>query len=107
MHHRRQRYSTTRRGEEIVCLVVQGYANKEMAEVCHVSEQTVKDHWKHVYQKLGIHQRTALFARLLGIGSPIESNGNLPPVNKRSHQPRASARGRLLGVCAGTAGRYL
>jgi len=63
-------YSLTPREEFVVAFVLQGYANKEIAERCHISEQTVKDHLKHVYEKVGIHQRTALVARLLGTTRP-------------------------------------
>ena len=63
-------YSLTPREECVVSFVLQGYANKEIAKRCHISEQTVKDHLKHVYEKVGIHQRTALLARLLGTTEP-------------------------------------
>ncbi len=51
---------------EIGHWVLQGLSNKEVAARCFITEQTVKDHLKHIYQKLGIHQRSRLFARLLG-----------------------------------------
>jgi DNA-binding NarL/FixJ family response regulator len=63
-------YSLTPREKLVVSFVLRGYANKEIAERCHISEQTVKDHLKHVYEKVGIHQRTALLARLLGTTRP-------------------------------------
>jgi DNA-binding NarL/FixJ family response regulator len=47
-------------------LVLGGLSNKEIAARCRISELTVKDHLKHIYQKTGAHQRTALLARLLG-----------------------------------------
>lgn len=62
-------YHLTRREQDIVHLVVQGYANKEIAERCHIARQTVKDHLKHVYQKVGVHQRSALIAQLVGTTS--------------------------------------
>lgn len=66
VHERLHRYSLTPREEEIVYLLLQRYTNKQIAQRCYVSEQTVKDHLKHVYGKVDIHQRTALLARLLG-----------------------------------------
>ena len=59
-------YAGTRREREVVYLVLQGHANKEIADRCHITEQTVKDHLRHVYQKVGVHQRSALIARLVG-----------------------------------------
>ena len=59
-------HALTDREREIVYLLLQGYANKEIGDRCHITEQTVKDHLRHVYQKVGVHQRTALIARLIG-----------------------------------------
>lgn len=61
------RYQLTRREVEVVHQLVLGLANKEIADRCSITEQTVKDHLKHVYQKTGVHQRTALLAKLLGM----------------------------------------
>ncbi len=58
----------TPREKEIVYLLFEGCANKEIAGRCNISVQTVKDHLKHIYEKMGVHQRTALLARLLGTG---------------------------------------
>ncbi len=63
-------YCLTPREDSVVHLLLQGYSNKEIAERCLISEQTVKDHLKHIYQKVGAHQRTALVARLLGTSGP-------------------------------------
>ena len=60
-------HGLTRREQEIAYLVVQGFHNKEIASRCFISELTVKDHLKHIYQKMGIHQRADLLLRLLGI----------------------------------------
>jgi len=59
-------YSLTPRETCVVGLVLRGLSNKEIAARCSISELTVKDHLKHIYQKTGAHQRTALLARLLG-----------------------------------------
>ena len=59
----------TDRETEIVLLVLQGQSNKEIACACSITEQTVKDHLKHVYAKVGVHRRTALCARIFQINS--------------------------------------
>jgi DNA-binding NarL/FixJ family response regulator len=59
-------YALTPREKCVAGLVLCGLSNKEIAAHCCISELTVKDHLKHIYQKTGAHQRTALLARLLG-----------------------------------------
>ncbi len=65
LEDRLRTYSLTPRELEIVWLLLQGRSNKEIAARCFICEQTVNDHLKHAYQKLGIHSRTALIPRLL------------------------------------------
>jgi DNA-binding NarL/FixJ family response regulator len=60
-------YALTPREACVAELVLHGLSNKEIAAQCRISELTVKDHLKHIYQKTGAHQRTALLARLLGM----------------------------------------
>ena len=61
-----QGYGLTPREVRVAELVLGGLSNKEIAARCRISELTVKDHLKHIYQKRGAHQRPALLARLLG-----------------------------------------
>ncbi len=56
----------TPREKEMVYLLFEGCANKEIAGRCNIAVQTVKDHFRHIYRKTGVHQRTALLVRLLG-----------------------------------------
>ncbi len=58
-------YRLTSREEQIVDLILRGLSNKAIAAGCEITEQTVKDHLKHVYRKMGVHQRTAVIAKLL------------------------------------------
>lgn len=60
-------YLLSRREQEVVHLVLQGLRNREIADRCFIAEQTVKDHLKHVYKKVGVPTRTALIAQLLGL----------------------------------------
>ncbi len=62
-------YGLSPREEEIVCLLLRGLSNKEIASQCEITLETVKDHLKHIYQKTGVHQRMVLVTRLLGTGS--------------------------------------
>jgi DNA-binding NarL/FixJ family response regulator len=68
---RTKAFGLTRRELEIVRAVVAGYTNKEIAERSSISENTVKSHLTHIFNKLGASNRVelALFAahhRLLG-----------------------------------------
>ena len=50
--------SLTRREEEILALVAEGYSNRELARMLWVTEQTVKFHLSNIYRKLGVANRT-------------------------------------------------
>jgi DNA-binding NarL/FixJ family response regulator len=50
----------TTREQELVRLVAEGLANKQIARRVNISEGTVKIHLHNVYQKLGVSNRTAL-----------------------------------------------
>ncbi len=60
-------YGLTRREQEITGLVIQGWANKEIAEHLFIAEQTVKDHLHEVFDKIKIRRRSELAAKLLGL----------------------------------------
>ena len=57
-------FGLTRREIEIVRAVVAGYTNKEIAARSSISENTVKSHLTHIFNKLGASNRVelALFA---------------------------------------------
>ncbi len=59
-------YHLSPREEEVVFLLLRGYSNKEIARECNLSVETVKEYLKNIYNKFGIHQRTALLAHVLG-----------------------------------------
>ena len=49
----------TRREREILQLLSMGLSNQEMAEKLVIAEGTLKRHVANLYQKLGVHNRTA------------------------------------------------
>src|SRR6266566_565544 len=59
-----KQFGLTPRELEIVSTVVAGYSNKEIAEYCKISEDTVKHHLSNIFDKLGVSTRLelALFA---------------------------------------------
>ena len=57
-------FGLTRREQEIVRAVIDGDTNKEMARRLSISENTVKRHLMHIFNKVGASSRIelALFA---------------------------------------------
>jgi DNA-binding NarL/FixJ family response regulator len=48
----------TRRETEIIKLIAQGYANREIANALNISEQTVKNHVSSILRRLNLRDRT-------------------------------------------------
>ena len=57
-------FGLTRRELEVVTASVSGYSNREIAAKFSISEDTVKHHLTHIYDKVGVYNRLelALFA---------------------------------------------
>ncbi len=53
----------TAREEEVLVLLSKGYANKEIADKLGMAYETVREHLKHIYEKLHVHSRTEAVAR--------------------------------------------
>jgi DNA-binding NarL/FixJ family response regulator len=50
--------SLTSRQREVLCLLKQGYSNKEIARRLHISPHTIKIHITAILQRLGVRNRT-------------------------------------------------
>jgi DNA-binding NarL/FixJ family response regulator len=50
---------------EILALVAEGFANKEIANRLHISNATVRTHLMHIYEKLHVHCRTEAAAKYI------------------------------------------
>ncbi len=66
----------TDRETDVLRLLAQGKANKEIAQALSIGENTVKTHVSNVLEKLGVQSRTqaALYAAQIGL-VPIEGTG--------------------------------
>ena len=53
---------------EILMLVAQGQSNREIARELHISDSTVKAHLLHIFDKLGVTDRTAAVTTALKRG---------------------------------------
>ncbi|NPV60511.1 MAG: response regulator transcription factor [Actinobacteria bacterium] len=62
------KFSLTNRELEVLQLLAYGYTNKKIAEKMFISEQTVKSHVIHIFQKLGAADRTEAVAIALRKG---------------------------------------
>jgi DNA-binding NarL/FixJ family response regulator len=58
----------TAREIEVLSLVAQGGSNRGIAHQLHISEATVKTHLVHIYDKLGVADRTAAVTTALQRG---------------------------------------
>jgi DNA-binding NarL/FixJ family response regulator len=53
------RVTLTEREREVLRCVVRGHANKQIAAALDIAEPTVKAHLVHIFEKLGVENRTA------------------------------------------------
>ncbi len=54
----------TSREQDVLRCVAAGKSTAEIARLLWVTPATVSKHLQHVYEKLGVHSRTAALARL-------------------------------------------
>jgi DNA-binding NarL/FixJ family response regulator len=69
----------TEREREVLALLANGMANRELAAHMGITERTVKAHLSNIYQRIGVSDRTqaALWARRHGITDESQSPPNL------------------------------
>ncbi len=67
---RRNEYSLTQREHDILALLSEGRANRDIAQQLFLSEKTVKAHLAAIFRKLGVTNRTqaAMMAVQMGVG---------------------------------------
>lgn len=51
----------SRREREVYKLMVNGYSNDEIAEMLYIAQQTVKNHIRSIYKKIGLHSRSDIY----------------------------------------------
>lgn len=62
----------SRKEQEVIILVSQGFKNKEIADRLNISEQTVKAHISHIFRKVKVTNRSQLV--------PLAMKYRLPPM---------------------------
>lgn len=65
LHVRLSECGLTQRQKEVVELVMWGMSNRQIAEQLLIEEYTVKVHLRDIFQRLNVHRRTALMAKIL------------------------------------------
>lgn len=60
-----RRRTFTPREREVYELMIQGLKNREIGKLLFIEESTVKAHTHHIYDKLGVHSRTALIVQAM------------------------------------------
>jgi DNA-binding CsgD family transcriptional regulator len=66
----KNRFGLTEREAEIASLMCQGLRNGDVAKKLFISEYTVGNHVKHIFEKLGINSRTGLIQYIVGLQDP-------------------------------------
>lgn len=72
-----QKYNFTKREQELAYLKISGFSNRRIAYIYGISEQTVKNHFTHIYEKAWVPGRKEfplidLFAPPGTPGAPLE-----------------------------------
>lgn len=80
----------TERERQIMQLVCEGLSNKDIGRQVNLSDGTVKVHLHHIYDKLAIHNRTAL--AMLAVGDTPNQGHNRESISSRAISPRGAAR---------------
>lgn len=65
-------YRLSARERQIALLLAHGRASKDVADFLCVSPHTVRDHVKKVFEKLGVHTRAELIAKLFVDAGPVD-----------------------------------
>ena len=64
----RERFRLTAREYRVVCYLARGHTNKGIANALEITEQTVKEHIKHIMKKMRTATRTGILAQIFTAG---------------------------------------
>lgn len=57
-------YGLSPREDEVLRLVARGYSTAQISQALYISEYTVQNHLRRVFEKVGVHSRRGLVKRL-------------------------------------------
>lgn len=72
----------TDRENEIVQLVSEGLKNREIAARLFITEKTVKNHIRHIFDKIGARQRADIVIYYYAKGGQLNEQAEHRPINK-------------------------
>lgn len=72
------RFGLSGREAEVLALIIDGAANREIAETLCITESTVQDHVRSVCAKAGVRGRGALLARVFDVRGEAGAPGEPP-----------------------------
>jgi DNA-binding CsgD family transcriptional regulator len=64
----------SKRELEVLALVATGFKNSEISQQLYISKATVKTHLQHIFNKLGVENRTAAVTKALAYGWIIQED---------------------------------
>ena len=73
----RRRGPCTAREQQVLALLLRGMANKQIAQILGIAEDTVKKHLLRAYRKIGVHRRALL---IIGVAAPPALMGSTTTV---------------------------
>jgi DNA-binding NarL/FixJ family response regulator len=62
-----EQFQLSHRETMVIQDLLKGWTNKEIAEELHITEQTVKEHVKHIMEKTNTTTRTGILSTLSGL----------------------------------------
>ena len=60
----KEKFRLTNREQSVVENLAKGWTNKEIANALHITEQTVKEHIKHIMRKTNSTTRTGILVQV-------------------------------------------
>lgn len=75
----------TRRQAEVLCLAAAEKSTDEIADAIFISPSTVRKHFEHIYERLGVHSRAA------AISVALESANQKPTIRTQKIEPDQNA----------------
>ena len=68
-------YKLTKRRHEVMTLLSQGNNNKEITQALSLAENTVKNHLRDIYFKMGVNSRTKATLLYLHVQDSMDGSG--------------------------------